>query len=68
MDDDAFLPHNLEQLRRSIVMLPPGRPSGLDRERAVRLIEELQRIQRQDRRYRELVGQLRAVLRSAEEG
>ena len=68
VDDDAFLPHNLEQLRRSIVMLPPGRPSGLDRERAVRLIEELQRVQGQDQRYRDLVGQLRSVLSSTEDG
>jgi hypothetical protein len=67
VDDDAFPPHHLEQLRRSIVMLAPGRPSGLDRDRALQLIEELQRARHQDRRYRELVAQLRALLASAEQ-
>jgi hypothetical protein len=43
-------------------MLPPGRRDGLDRDRAIAVIDELQRLQREDRRYRELVGQLRAVL------
>ena len=52
--------HNLERLRRSIVMLSRGQP-GLDRDSAVTLIEELQRLQVSARRYRELVGQLRAL-------
>ena len=43
---DTFEPHNLERLRRSIAMLPPGRPDGLDRDLAIRIIEELQRLQR----------------------
>jgi hypothetical protein len=60
--DDLFEPHNLERLRRSIAMLASGRPDGLDRDRAVQIIGELQRLQRQDRRYRELVSQLRALL------
>jgi len=64
--DDADLdPHRLENLRRSIVMLPRARP-GLDRDAAIRIIEELQRLQRSDRRYRELVDQLRAVLDAAD--
>jgi hypothetical protein len=33
--------YELEDWRRSLVMLPPGSP-GLDREEAVRLIAELQ--------------------------
>jgi hypothetical protein len=61
MDDD-LQPHNLEQLRRSIVMLRPGQKAGLDRDQAVRILEELQRLQRTDRRYRETVEQLRAIL------
>jgi hypothetical protein len=61
---DDLEPHPLEQLRRSVVMLPPGRRDGLDRDLAIAIIEELQRLQRSDRRYRELVGQLRALLAS----
>ena len=34
--------YELEDQRRSLVMLPPGSPSGLDREDAVNLIRELQ--------------------------
>jgi hypothetical protein len=61
---DGLEPHRLEQLRRSIVMLPPGRRDGLDRDRAIAIIEELQRLQRSDRRYREVVDQLRALTAS----
>jgi hypothetical protein len=43
-------------------MLTPGQKAGLDRDRAVRILEELQRLQRSDRRYRETVEQLRAIL------
>ncbi|MDP9074739.1 MAG: hypothetical protein M3N98_11300 [Actinomycetota bacterium] len=60
--DDLVDPHRLENLRRSIVMLPPGRRDGLDRDEALRLIEELQRLQRSDGRYKRLVGQLRVLL------
>jgi hypothetical protein len=66
--DDLTEPHNLERLRRSIAMLAPGRPDGLDRDRALQIIGELQRLQRQDRRYRELVAQLRALLDQADRG
>jgi hypothetical protein len=62
VDEDPLEPHNLERLRRSIVMLTPGQPAGLDRERAVRLLDGLQRLQRSDRRYRQAVQQLRAIL------
>jgi len=59
---DDLEPHELENLRRSIVMLRPGQAASLDRDRAVRLLEELQRLQASDRRFRELVEQLRALL------
>ena len=58
----------LENLRRSIVVLTPGQPAGLDRERAVALLDELQRLQRTDRRYRQLVDQLRGLLDDADSG
>jgi hypothetical protein len=59
---DDLDPHALEQLRRSLVMLRHDQPAGLTQERALRLIHELQRLQRTDRRYAELVAQLRALL------
>ena len=64
MDDDLAT-YELENLRRSIAMLGPGHPSGLDRERAIRLLEQLQRLQRTDRHYRQLVGQIWALLATA---
>jgi hypothetical protein len=64
--EDLFEPHNLERLRRSIAMLAPGRPDGLDRDRAIQIIGELQRLQRVDRRYHDLVTQLRALLDQAD--
>ena len=59
---DDLDPHGLENLRRSVAMTGQNQPSGLTRERALRIISELQRLQRSDRRYAELVGQLRALL------
>ena len=59
---DDLTPERLEQLRRSICMLQPGRRDGLERDQAIAIIEELQRLQRSDRRQRELVEQLRALL------
>jgi hypothetical protein len=63
--DDISEPHNLERLRRSIAMLGPGRPDGLDRDRALQIIDELQRAQRRNQRYEELVTQLRTLLAQA---
>jgi hypothetical protein len=63
--DDLLEPHALERLRRSIAMLGPGRPDGLDRDRALQVIGELQRAQRRNRRYEELVTQLRTLLAEA---
>lgn len=62
---DDLDPHSLEQLRRSLVMLRHDQPAGLTQQRALRLIYELQRLQRSDRRYAELVAQLRTVLDGA---
>jgi hypothetical protein len=56
----------MERLRRSIAMLSPGRPDGLDRDLAVQIIAELQRLQRRDRRYSSLVEHLRSLLARAE--
>jgi len=36
--------YEVEQLRRSIAMLTPGSPSGLSRERALTLLEQLRRL------------------------
>jgi hypothetical protein len=55
-------PHELERLRRSIAMLRPDQPAGMKREEAIRIVEELQRLQRSDRRHGELLGRLRALL------
>jgi hypothetical protein len=65
MDDDLAA-HELENLRRSIAMLRPGHPSGLTRERALRILERLQHLERADRRYRLLAEQLRALLDTVE--
>jgi hypothetical protein len=63
--EDLFEPHHLERLRRSIVMLSPGQRDGLDRDRALQLISELQRSRSRNRRYEELVTQLRTLLAEA---
>jgi hypothetical protein len=44
--------HELEDLRRSIAMLPPGSPSGLTREEAMRLLGELQALDERLGRFR----------------
>jgi len=57
--DDPISPHGIENLRRSVAMLGPGQAAPIDRERALRLLEELQRLQHQ---HRDVVGQLRGLL------
>jgi hypothetical protein len=47
--DDPTDPHAIENLRRSIVMLRPGQTASIDRDRAVRLLEELQRLRAEQR-------------------
>jgi hypothetical protein len=59
---DGLDPHGLENLRRLVAMPGQYQPSGLTLERALRIISELQRLQRSDRHDVELVGQLRALL------
>lgn len=65
---DPLTPSAVEQARRSIVMLTRGAPSGLDRESAVKLLDEVQRLQARDRRFTEMVDALRALLAAAETG
>lgn len=50
--------YELEDLRRSIVMLNPHAPNALSRERAIDLIEELQGAVTRLRRLREGIGKL----------
>jgi len=54
--------HEVERLRRSIVMLYPGQVAGLKREEAMRLLAELQRLQSSDRRLVELITTLRRLV------
>jgi vacuolar-type H+-ATPase subunit D/Vma8 len=49
--------YELETLRRSLVMLRPGAPA-LDREEAMRLVRELQDLERQLRRLRQGLQEL----------
>jgi hypothetical protein len=59
-------PNSQESMRRSMAMLP-DQPSGLHRERAQRIVSELQSLQRSDWRQSELMGQLRALLDGLEQ-
>jgi hypothetical protein len=53
----------VESLRRSIAMLAPDQPvTGLQREEALRILAELQRLEQRDRKVTQLVAQLQAVL------
>jgi hypothetical protein len=51
--------YELETLRRSLAMLHPGAPA-LDREEAIRLVRELQELERQLRSLRRGLQQLLA--------
>jgi hypothetical protein len=56
--------HELERIRRSIVMLPPGHTAGaLTRESALDLIEEVARSSEETARYRLAIDRLRDVIR-----
>jgi len=48
----------IEQVRRSLVMLAPGHPSALGREDALRLVTELADLQARLERLRAGLGQL----------
>ncbi len=52
-------PHVVENLRRSITMLAPGQPASIERDRALVLLEELQRLQQEQR---VVATQLRALV------
>jgi hypothetical protein len=58
----SFGAEDLERLRRSIALLAPQQPSGLDREGAMALLEELQRLEEKDGRVRRLLEQLTALV------
>jgi hypothetical protein len=60
--------HELERIRRSIAMLPPGHSAGaLTREAAMALIEDLSRLDQLTARYREAITELRRVLDALED-
>lgn len=61
----SLTPEELERIRRSIVLLAPRQPAGLDREAATELLGELQRLQGKDRRVQLLLGQVAALLEAA---
>lgn len=61
----SFKAEDLERIRRSIVLLAPRQPSGLDREAAVALLEELQRLQSKDHRVSRLLEQITALIDAA---
>jgi hypothetical protein len=61
----SLSPEDLERIRRSIVCLAPRQPAGLDREAAVALLGELQRLQGKDRRVQHLLDQVSALLAAA---
>lgn len=63
----SFHAVDLERIRRSIALLAPRQPSGLDREAAMALLEELQRLQNEDRRVNALLDQVAALLATARE-
>ena len=58
----SFRPEDVERLRRSVVLLAPKHPGGLDREAAIAVLEELQRLQTRDRRVRQLLDQVAAMI------
>lgn len=61
----SFKPEDVERIRRSVVLLAPKHPGGLDREAAIAVLEELQRLQSRDRRVTELLDRVRALLEAA---
>jgi hypothetical protein len=60
-------PTAVESLRRSVVMLAPRHPAALDREAAIEILSELQRLQRRSRRLDGLIDQVRALLAEDED-
>jgi hypothetical protein len=64
--EPSFKSEDLERLRRSVVLLAPRHPGGLDREAAIAVLEELQRLQTRDLRVTELLDQVQAMLAGEE--
>jgi hypothetical protein len=57
----------LERIRRSIAMLPPGHSAGaLTREAALALVAEVEASKQETARYRQAVEQLRQILDAIE--
>jgi hypothetical protein len=59
---EELTPTAVESLRRSLAMLAPRHPAALDREAAMEILSEMQRLQRRDQRHDRLVEQVRALL------
>ena len=59
--DISLKPEDLERIRRSVVLLAPH-PAGLDREAAIAILEELQRLQSWDRQVTELLDRVSAMI------
>jgi hypothetical protein len=64
--DPSFKSEDLERLRRSVVLLAPRHPGGLDREAAIAVLEELQRLQTRDQRVTEMLDQVGAMIAGEE--
>jgi hypothetical protein len=55
--------YELEILRRSVAMLPPGHSAGaVSRDQAEQLLAEITRIGQENAHYREAVAELRRIL------
>jgi hypothetical protein len=61
--DDPINPYAIESLRRSVAMLTPGEDARIERDRALNLLEELQRLQEQ---HRTVAAELRTMLQRLE--
>ena len=56
-------PWEIESVRRSVTMVPPGHSAGaVSREQALQLFEEIAGLRQETRRYREAAAELRPVL------
>ncbi len=60
--------HELERLRRSVACLAPRDPGALDREAALEVLGELQRLRERDRRLSELLDQAAGLLADGADG
>ncbi len=58
----AFCPDGVPALRRSVAMLRPHEPAGLDRETALELLAEIERLQRSERYLLRLHHQLHTLV------